>query len=347
MITLKKLTVQQIAKGTGVSTATVSRVLRDMPGVSPELSERVKAFLSDHDEAFRPRVMVKHKMTRIALVAYKSEPVVDYFSAMALSGMSRFAFDYAIDVSVLMRPPELLDVPSLVGVLRDHQADAAIISYLPNDKNFLAELKAYQSQIGIPMVSCFSDCEFLPSVIEDKARGEFELARHLLDLGHRKIGYLGASHDLYEGGSYNRLNSLRTAAAQVGVEIKDEWIALLQAKPFTLQGYFEIAKALLNKNPDLTALFCYNDDIALSVIKACRSLGLRVPEDISVTGFDGSPYSSFCYPELTTFCVDAEQVAHEATRLCYVMCKGLSQPSKTTIVPGKLILGESTAPPSQ
>ena len=340
-----KMTIQEIAKESGVSVATVSRVLRKLPGVSPELTEKVRKAMTGN-ESFRPRLKLSKKLTRIALVAYKSEPSVDYFTAMALSGISKFAFDYAIDVSLLIRPPELIDVPGLVGMLREHAADAAIISYTPHEGTFLKDLEAYRSQLAIPMVMCYDSCDFMPHVVSDDRQGEVQLAQRLIDLGHRKIGYVGGTYgeDL-QGPGLSRLNSFLETCRKAGVEISQEWIAVQKAKHLDLASHYRTVKELLTRNPDLTALYCYNDDIAFAAQRACQDLGLRVPEDISITGFDGAPHGAYGHCTLTTYKVEAEAMAYEASRLCYVMSKGVPQAPKASVVAGQFIAGESTCPP--
>lgn len=342
---MQKITIQEIANEAGVSVATVSRVLRNLPGVSAELSERVRKTMTGR-ESFRPRIKQTRKLTRITLVAYKSESTMDYFTAMALSGMSKFAFDYAIDVSLLIRAPELFDVPGLISMLREHGADAAIISYPPNNDTFLTDLKAYRTQIPIPMVMCYSSCDFLPSVVADVRLGEKQLARHLIDLGHRKIGYIGATYgeEISDGGN-SRLNSFREFCVEMGIPIQEKWICMLQGKHLDLPFYYEGAKEFLRQNPELTALYCFNDDVAMATMKACQDLGLRVPQDISITGFDGVAYSAYSNPSLTTFKVNAEAMAYEASRLCYVMSKGMSQQPKISTMAGELMIGDSTATP--
>lgn len=341
-----KMTIQEIANESGVSIATVSRVLRDLPGVSGKMSAKVHKVM-DGRESFRPRIKLSNKLTRIALVAHKSDPNIDYFTAMALSGLSRFAFDYAVDVSLLIRPPELIDAAGLIGMLREHGADAAIIAYAPRDGHFLNDLEVYRKQAPVPMVMCYDQCSFLPNVISNDSQGEVELANHLLELGHRKIGYLGAVYgDEVNGPARVRLDAFVNTCRGAGIEIPENWISIQMAQKFDLGGYYESAKALLSRHPELTALYCYNDDIAFAAQRACQDLGLRVPEDISITGFDGAPHGVFGHCSLTTFKVKVEEMAYEASRLCYIMSKGMTQPAKTTVIPGQLILGESSAPPT-
>lgn len=92
-------------------------------------------------------------------------------------------------------------------------------------------------------------------------------------------------------------------------------------------------------------LYCYNDDIAIAAIKASQDMGLVVPRDLSITGFDGVVFSAYTNPTLTTYKINAEQMAYEASRLCYVMSKGVGQPAKASVSQGSLIIGNSTSKP--
>jgi len=341
----KKITIQEIAHDAGVSVATVSRVLRNLPGVSDELSARVRKVMTGR-ESFRPRIKQTRKLTRVTLVAYKSEATMDYFTAMALSGMAKFAFDYAIDVSLLIRPPELFDVPGLVSTLKEHGSDAAIISYSPNDYKFLRDLKAYQSQIPVPLVMCYAACDFLPSIVADVKLGEKQLARHLIELGHRNIGYLGATYEeVYSEGAAMRHDSFQDFCVEMGIPILAQWVHIPVGKHHSLAFYYDSAWELLTRCPELTAIYCFNDDVALAALRVCADMGLRVPEDISITGFDGVTYCGYSTPRLTTYRVKADEMAYEASRVCYVMSKGIKQVSRISVVKGEFIQGESTAPP--
>lgn len=342
----QKMTLQEIAKQSGVSLATVSRVLKKHPGVSKENAERVQKVLSGRED-FRPRLRRStKKLTRIALLAYKAEPNVDYFTALTLSGLSKFAFDYGVDVSLLIRPPDFLDARNLIGMLREQDADAAILSYIPQQESFLRDLKGYAEQASVPMVMFFDKCSFLPCVISDIEEGETRLARHLLDLGHRKIGYLGGYYgDVLEGAPAARLQTFKNICSEYGVSISEEWVSLNNSNRHDLDMHYQSALDLLKGNPELTALYCYNDDIALAAQRACKDIGLKVPEDVSITGFDGLSYSKISYTRLTTYRINTEAMAYEASRLCYVMSKGMTPSEGATMIPGELIIGESTTHP--
>jgi DNA-binding LacI/PurR family transcriptional regulator len=345
----RPLTIQKLAKTSGVSVATVSRVLRGAPGVSPAMVAKVRKGLEGRGD-FRPRVKsTGHRLTRIAFVAVKGEPLVDSLTAAALSGLTRFGFDYAVNISLLIRPADLMSAPALVTMLRENSADAAILAYPRAGRDLIKEVEAYLGQIRVPLVLWFDSSSLIPHVVSDERKGEVALASHLLDLGHRRIGYLGATCGDESRNAYNagRLDSLRQTCRARGVELDPRWIATPCVPSLVPSVYYDTAKALLTAHPELTALYCVTDTMALAAMRACQDLGLRVPEDVSVTGFEGLPSAAFAHRRLATYRLKAEEMAYEASRLCYVMAKGRSTPPRPTVVPGELYLGESTCAPRE
>lgn len=343
----KNLTIKKVASRAGVSIATVSRVLRGSPGVTPAMVDKVRRSLAGN-EGFRPRVKSKSQRgTRIAFVAVKGEPSVDGLTAAALSGLTRFGFDYAVNVSLILRPADVMSAPALVSILRENAADAAILAYPRAGGDLVRELEAYAGQIRIPLVLWFDRSKIFPHVVADIRQGEAALARHLLDLGHRRIGYVGALYGDESQNAYNleRLGSLRETCRAAGVELDPAWLAAPTVRSLSMGIHYDTVKKLLAAQPGLTALYCATDSMAFAAMRACEDAGLRVPEDVSITGFEGSDYGAFAHRTITSFRFQAEDMAYEASRLCYVMAKGRPRPAVPTVVPGELFLGESTCVP--
>jgi LacI family transcriptional regulator len=141
-------------------------------------------------------------------------------------------------------------------------------------------------------------------------RGGRLVTEHLLRRGHRAIGYLSGPKQSYSG--QLRANGYRAALVNAGITPRPEWERC--CLPMVASGREE-AYDLLTAQPELTALFCYNDLSAVGALQACASLGRRVPDDLAITGFDDIPLASLVTPPLTTCHVPMYELGNQAMRL--------------------------------
>ncbi|PWI45432.1 LacI family DNA-binding transcriptional regulator [Streptomyces sp. ICBB 8177] len=175
----------------------------------------------------------------------------------------------------------------------------------------------------------------------DNRGGSELLTRHLIRLGHRRIGCVAGPVDRTT--TRHRLEGHRNALRAYGLE--------RECGGLTAYGHYDRASGhraaleLLDRRPDLTAIVAANDTVALGVIAALRERGLRVPQDVSVTGFDDLPFSVDATPALTTVRLPLHEAGARAGRL--VMGRETAPPGAVTLVEGELVVRESTAPPRE
>jgi DNA-binding LacI/PurR family transcriptional regulator len=196
------------------------------------------------------------------------------------------------------------------------------------------------------VVQFFTDypCEHLPkhhSVIVNKFRGAFEMVRHLLDLGHRRIGFMGPL-DL------NDLNGAVYRGYRAGMEwagIRPENEDLVNLATDDPEVTVGPAMKYLNRKERPTALFLQTDAMAQGVLTAARRLGLRVPEDMSVAGFDDSPGADATKPPLTTVTSPRYQLARAAADMLLTIAKGGFQSWQRQVLECRVVVRKSTAAP--
>jgi DNA-binding LacI/PurR family transcriptional regulator len=182
------------------------------------------------------------------------------------------------------------------------------------------------------------------SVGVDNVAGAQLITRHLIELGHRRIGYIG---DRFGGqADKDRSNGYRAALRKARIRLAPE---LLVHAESSLDGGLRGIKQLLDLRARPTAVFCYDDITALGAYKAIRSAGLRVSKDISVAGFDDLFFSSCLEPSLTTIRQPMREMGERAMKLLLELVSP-SQNGKLKktqmIIPGKLMIRESTSAPS-
>jgi LacI family transcriptional regulator len=181
----------------------------------------------------------------------------------------------------------------------------------------------------------------LPSVDSDNFNGAVTATEYLLALGHRRIGFLAGRSDLESGRL--RKQGYRHALETAGVAVDP---ALIRAGEFQPESAEDAARQLLTSGGEPTAIFAANDVSALATISVARSLGLRVPDDLSVIGFDNVPESALSDPPLTTIEQPIQQMGLDATRLLIDLIEGEEVPSTHTMLPTKLVVRGSCRAPA-
>jgi LacI family transcriptional regulator len=179
----------------------------------------------------------------------------------------------------------------------------------------------------------------LDSVRSDHAQGAVEMMTHLLDLGHRQIGFVFGVAGPPLG--QERLLAYRQSLQSVGVA---DDMALVEHCGVTLEDGYRAAQRLLDRSPRPTAILVINDLLSIGVLRAIDERGLRIPEDISVAGFDDIPMTRYLSPPLTTVRVHAEEIGRTAMRLCLERMRDPERPPQAVCVPAELVRRGSTGP---
>jgi DNA-binding LacI/PurR family transcriptional regulator len=326
------LPVAAIAELAGVSPPTVSKVLNGRAGVGEDTRRRVEALLRDHgyrrpvpaESAERLEVVFNGMLSYIAMeIMHGVEEV---------AGAHDLSFGY-IDVyrwgkahlswleTLLLRPPTgVIAVSS--GVTAQHR-------------------EALEAS-GIPVVALDPTRELhtAPSIGATNWSGALDATRHLLDLGHRRIGVLtGPVKDL---SSRARLDGFRAAMDAAGVPFDG---SLLRNGIFEFEHGRDLALELLRLPVPPTAIVCGDDLQAFGVYEAARRTGLRIPDDLSVVGFDDVEQCNWCQPPMTTVHQPFAEMGAAAAQIAVGLARG-ETPKRTRVeLPTTLVVRDSTAPP--
>jgi DNA-binding LacI/PurR family transcriptional regulator len=302
----RNLTINDVADLAGVSYQTVSRVINDMPHVAPLTRQKVQRVLQR--VGFRPnmpaRQLASRRSTTIGLVTFAtgyygpSQILVNSELAAKEVGLS-FMFTGIVDQSTRQ-------IRRAVDELCAHQV-CGILIHLPLAIN-LCDLQDVCR--NVPVVAVDSDLGFgCPSILIDQQLGSQMATRHLIDLGHRKIAYL-------RGPVFWRVARLRYAGWRKALKS-----FRLQAGPvmdgnWTAESGFEAAEKLIKGDlGKCTAIVAANDQMALGAILALEEHNVRVPEDISIVGFDDLPESGFFRPPLSTIRQDFPSLGRLSVQL--------------------------------
>jgi DNA-binding LacI/PurR family transcriptional regulator len=273
-------TIRDVARQAGVGVGTVSRVLNDHPAVTAETRDRVRAAIAslDYHPSRVARALSRRRSTTVAVVV----PFLTHASAVERLRGVIDAFDHQAQELVLFNVDQAERRPGAIArAARSAQAGAVLAVTLRPSSDELAELRSR----GIPIVLVDAEADRLPTVVVDDVQGGRMAAQHLLALGHTRIGELAESH--HPGfrftSSGRRAAGFAAALAEAGAPLDPD---LVRAGPHVRQTARTLALDLLDRDDRPTAVFAHSDTNALGVLEAARELGLQVPGDVSVLGFD-------------------------------------------------------------
>lgn len=330
------MTIKDIARESGYAVGTVSRVINKNPNVSQAARDRILEVIRKYN--FQPNSNAKHlkqqasqgiamivKGTHNMLFAPILEKMQTECTAAGYNGMV-----YYIDENDN-------EVDRARQICREHKPYGVI--FLGSDSNnFSREL----DELGVPCLlmtnmADTSNIENLSSVSVDDIASASQMIRYLHARGHRRIGLIGG--DLRRSRpSSARLAGCLSAFSSLGLSFEAD--TQYQAARFTMPGGYKAMERLLETDPDLTAVFAFSDIMAIGAIRALRDHGLRVPQDVSVCGFDGIELAGYLTPRLTTIRQPADRLASRGVSIL-IRCIEDDGDAVHELVPYELVEGES------
>lgn len=328
------VTVYDICAKSGVSIATVSRVLNDSSKVSQATRRKVldAAYQLGYTPSFAARSLAKQKSDLIGAIFPR---MASGFFADVLCGLDAGAKDGGFHLLTAFSHDEDDEQRLSERFVRQGLVGALIVMNFRLDDRFLAHL----AESGIPVVSLDGPTPEISSASIDNAAGMEQLLSHIAGLGHRRIAALLGMPNAFD--SADRLSACQRLAAGLGLEIPQGW---LLPGGFTEAGGYQAVKDLLVRGEKPTAIVAFNDLMALGAIRAVREAGLRVPEDVSVTGFDDIELAAPFH--LTTVHVPMFELGRIAGEIAVTQLKGSSEVIHRTVRPRLVPRGTCAPPPS-
>ena len=321
-----------VAKHAGVSHQTVSRVLNDSPLVREETRVRVLAAIEEmgYRRNMAARMLATNRSKRIGMI---SAHLVLYGPTMVSAAVQEAGQDAGYDVSMVGLAEFSADcLNDAVERLLDQAVEALVIAVAHREA--LAATRQLRLDIPVVVVQGVGTDQAMAAGIDQRA-GARLATQHLLDLGHRRIAHVTGPMDWVE--AEQRRDGWRTAQAErdllPGPELTGDWSAA--------SGH--AAGALIAEDPTVTAVFVANDGMALGVLKALHERGRRVPEDISVVGFDDVPEAAYFWPALTTVRQDFAALGRGAVDLALRALEGEEEPALDLVAP-EVVVRASTGP---
>ncbi|UUZ85767.1 LacI family transcriptional regulator [Paenibacillus sp. P26] len=299
------VTIKDIARLAGVSHTTVSRALNDSPLINPETKERIKAIAGSMN--YTPNYSAR------SLVLDRSYNLGLFFSTLHTGTSAGFLYEAIKGVNDVIKDQYNLivrgidDFKSYHNVNRKSFDGLIVMSQSLSDQSFIE----YAAEKEIPLVVLNRQIDGIEvmNLVPDDQAGAFKVVEHLLTSGHRKIAIIEGKAGFKS--TQARREGYLEALRRYGVPVPEE---------YSVPGDYDLESgyAAMNRSLELgdvpTAVFCCNDDMALGAIKAITERGLRVPDDLSVVGFDDHLFSGYMTPALTTVKRPIEETAGPGPR---------------------------------
>jgi LacI family transcriptional regulator len=307
-----RVSAEDVAREAGVSRTTVSFVLNNTPGKSIPESTRQRVLDAAGRLGYTPnedaRRLARVRARTIGLFICHSQFVYsDAFITRALEGMSQAVNRYR--VRLVVHPVSLREA-SYIALARQTGASGIVLINTHTEDPALAELAAS----GFPAVSMdYLDDGAIDQVYVDNEAAAREIVEYVLGLGHRRIGMITHAPPVFFA-ARKRLEGYRGAIEAAGVEYDP---SLVRHADFSEQSGYTQMQDLLKRVPDITAVFAGNDVVAYGAMQAILQSGRRIPDDLSIVGFDDDYMSRFLNPPLTTMVLPA--AGHGATSIDTLM----------------------------
>lgn len=330
-----KVTIKDIAKRSGVSATTVSRIINNKAeGIRQETRERVLKVIEEMN--YRPnsiaRSMVTKRTNTIGLII---PSITNPFFPEVVRGVEDVANASQYNVFLGNTDSSFRKEVDYLELMKEKNVDGIIFTgpHESQDEEFYDSMQEYK--IPIVLMDRGQQVEHFSGVYTDNVKGGYLATKHLLDLSHRRIGLITGPSNTFS--SHERLQGCVKALHEYGLPVDE---SLILSGNYLLEEGYEAAKVLLQKQ--VTAIFAFNDLMAYGVYRAAFEMGLSVPEDLSVVGYDNLPYNQLLVPPLTTIDQSAYQMGETAAKLLLNELNNKKAEKKQVIKEPTLIIKGST-----
>lgn len=319
-----KITIKDIAQMAGVSIATVSRVINNSKPVNHDV--RIRVLKAMEQTNFLPNAMARNLAKKESLLLGVMVPEVkNTVLDDLINGINQVSRLYGYNIMLSLTAGTLENELHYFNMFREIQADGIILA----SENLKEELVKGIKVSDIPFILVGRDSlDTVPTVHVDNVTAAYEAVTYLIQQGHRKIAMLRVrSGDIASGD--HRYQGYVRALNEAGISICKDWVV---ESGISVEDGITSMRKICEADSMPTAIFCATDRIAIGAMNYLLEIGLRVPEDVSIFGFDGIDMSSFIRPKLSTVKYSAEEIGMIAARNLIKLIRGEEISSRHWIV---------------
>lgn len=336
----KTIGIRDVAREAGVSVTTVSHILnnKESARASDETRERVRATAARL--GYGPNRMARSlRMQRSEMIGLLSEDIATTpHAGRIILGAQDAAREAGLTIVLINTTESRSDTDRDIDALLRQQVDGVLYATMYHRA---LELPAQLSQIPTVLIDLEDLSGRLTGVVPDEIGGAHNAVQELIDHGHRRIGFVTNIEDV--PATRGRLAGYRETLEAAGIAFDE---SLVVARPSETPGGYEAALEILSAEDRPTALFCYNDRMAMGVYRAAAELGLRIPADLSVVGFDNQEIvADGLFPSLTTVALPHYEMGQWAMKRLIGILSDSEVPVESAVLPCPLVRRESVAAP--
>jgi DNA-binding LacI/PurR family transcriptional regulator len=335
---VKPASIKDVARLAGVAHSTVSRALRNSPLVNRETTETIQRIASEmgYRTSAAARSLVTRRSDTIGVVVTN---IADPFIAGVVSGIEETADLHELSVFLANSNAEPEREVRVARKFEERRVDGIIVTASRVGAQYVPLLT--HMQVPIVLLNNQHPSQFAHSVMIANVQASLDVTSHLIQLGHRRIAYLGDRQG-YQSDA-ERYAGYRQALEERGLPLDPQLTVHGDGKP---EGAEAAVGELLSLPEPPTAIFCYNDMSALGAMRRIREHGLRIPDDISIVGFDDLYISQYLDPPLTTVRQPMRQMGRMAMETLLQIFAGADSEHDIRL-PGELVVRRSTAAPKE
>lgn len=290
-----RVTIKDIARELNIAPSTVSRALNDHPAIKKETKDAVKALAEELD--YQPNLLalnlLQKKSNTIGVIVPE---ITGHFFSAIITGIQDVIVDSEYNIMICLSNESYEEELTIVKRLSKIQIDGVLVAPSSETKNFDHFRRLQKS--GIPVVVFDRDCPGLEAdkVLVDDYFGAFQAVEYLIGTGCKNIAHLGGPLNLST--TEQRLQGYLDALEKNRVPINRDYI--VHVPGFSHKDGAKATRKILELIDRPDAIFAYNDNIAISAMHIAKKMSLKIPDEVSVIGFDDEPHSSFITPSLST-----------------------------------------------
>ena len=334
----RQVSIKDLARLAGVSQSTVSRALRNSPLVNPETTKKIQHLA--RESGYRASLVARSLVTReTKAIGCVVSSIADPFVAQVISGVYEAATQngYALLLANSNTDPER-EIEAVLS-FQDRRVDGILVVASRVGDRYGAHLASIH--LPIVLINNQHSATHIHSLMIDNVGAAQEATRHLAEIGHRRIAYLGSTAGQFS--DEERLQGYRLTVNGFGLPENPDLVVYGDGTP---KGGEQAMNELLALPDRPTAVFCYDDLLALGAYQAIHAAGLVIPQDISVVGFDDVFFAPYTVPPLTTMRQPMLSMGKDAMERLVNLCRG-REISEQFQVKAELVVRASTCPPSR
>ncbi len=334
-----KTTIKEVAENAGVSIATVSLVVNNSERISPETKRKVLRSVKNlnYIPTKSARDLASQKTGNIGFIlTYDHFLRTEPFYTRIFLGSEFEAREGEYYILLTTVKSDYSEEDPLPRFVRDKSVDGIIVA-----GKIPAALtnKLHRSNIPLVFVDFVPPIGNHPLILIDNISGGMKATEHLLELGHREIGFIAG--DIDHPSIKDRLNGYKAALEKAGINFKSEFVISESPYPDRQNGY-QSAQKLFNRSKEVTAIFACNDAMAIGAMQFLKDHGYKIPQDVSIVGFDDVEADLMIDPPLTTIRVPKIELGAESLRIMVQILKQKKSVNKKILIPVELIIRKST-----